>query len=71
MIKQLIAFVIIIIVSIVSDRLITKHRLSINQREWNEYSANMTREEKLDVFNEWLAEQQIKHNWPNKYIPKI
>ena len=53
------------------DRYITKKCLEINQKEWDEYSKNMTYQEKLDRFNDFLYEQRAKHNWDYLYIPFI
>lgn len=53
------------------DGYITRKNLKINQREWDEYSKDMTDRQKLDVINDWLICQQIKHKWKYKYIPDI
>lgn len=60
-----------LVIYLVSDRIITNHRLKINQRAWDEYSKDMTRKQKEDVFIEWIDEQQKKHGWRFKYIPRI
>ena len=60
-----------LVINFVADRIITNHRLKINQRAWDEYSKDMTRKQKEDVFIEWIDEQQKKHGWRYKYIPRI
>lgn len=60
-----------LVIYLVADRIITNHRLEINQRAWDEYSKNMTRKQKEDIFIEWIDEQQKKHGWGFKYIPRI
>ena len=64
-------WIIVLSMWILIDKLITHHRLSISQREWDEYSKGMTLEEKLDVFNDWLEQNKIKHGWNYFYIPRI
>ena len=53
------------------NRYITRQRLAINQKEWDEYSKDMTYQEKHDCFNDFLFEQKAKHNWNYLYIPFI
>ena len=53
------------------DLYLTRKRVSINQKDWDEYSKNMTDQEKMDCFNEFLYSQKAKYNWNYLYIPWI
>ena len=53
------------------DRIITNKRLKISQKDWDEYSKNMTRKQKEDIFCDWLRYHQQEKGWPHLYIPRI
>lgn len=53
------------------DYIITGQRLKINQKAWDEYSANMDFDRKLDVYVSWCEEQKMKNGWHNYYFPKF
>lgn len=42
------------------DHIITGKRLKINQKAWDEYSANMDFNRKLNEYLPWCREQKIK-----------
>lgn len=63
--------IIFLIIYFAVDNYLTKKRLEINQRDWDEYSKNMTRQEKLMNFKIFLNEQKRKYNWRYYYIPDI
>lgn len=53
------------------DTVITRKRLAENQREWDAFSEGMTRDEKLEIFDDWLIERQKQTKWDCLYIPRI
>lgn len=53
------------------DYIITGQRLKINQNAWNEYSANMDFDRKLDAYVPWCEEQKMKNGWNNYYFPRM
>lgn len=53
------------------DYIITRHRLKINQKAWDEYSKNMSWEEKLEKYVPWCEEQRIKNRWDFYYCPRF
>lgn len=53
------------------DYIITGQRLKLNQKAWDEYSANMDFDRKLDVYVSWCKEQKMKNGWHNYYFPKF
>lgn len=53
------------------DYIITGKRLKINQKAWDEYSANMDFDRKLDEYLPFCIEQKIKNGWNNYYFPKF
>lgn len=53
------------------DYIITRHRLKINQNAWNEYSANMDFDRKLNAYVPWCEEQKMKNGWNNYYFPRM
>ena len=63
--------VLCIIIFLLIDGYITHKNISINQKEWDEYSKGMTNQEKINCFGPWLLYQKNKHNWRYFYIPWI
>lgn len=57
------------IVYLAVSEYIYRKRCKINAKEWEEYSKDLTREEKLDIFEEWLYTNKSKHNWKYLHIP--
>ena len=55
----------------IADTLITKKKLKRNQLLWDEYSKNMTFDEKIDCFSNWLEYNKEKHGDNFYYIPKM
>lgn len=53
------------------DYIITGQRLKINQKAWDEYSANMDFDRKVDEYSPWCIGQKIKNGWHNYYFPKF
>ena len=53
------------------DYIITGHRLKTNQKAWDEYSANMDYDRKLDAYLPWCAEQKMKNGWKFYYFPRM
>ena len=53
------------------DHIITGKRLKINQKAWDEYSANMDFDRKFDAYLPWCREQKIKNGWHNYYFPRF
>ena len=56
---------------VVFDSIITRIRLNISQKEWDEYSSGMTENEKLECFIDFIEQNKIKHGWEFLYIPKM
>ena len=53
------------------DYIITWHRLKINQNDWDEYSANMDFDRKMDAYLPWCTEQKMKNGWDFYYFPRM
>ncbi|WP_448754376.1 hypothetical protein [Agathobacter sp.] len=53
------------------DHIITGKRLKINQKAWDEYSANMDFNRKLNEYLPWCREQKIKNGWKFYYFPRM
>jgi hypothetical protein len=53
------------------DHIITGKRLKINQKAWDEYSANMDFNRKLNEYLLWCREQKIKNGWNFYYFPRM
>ena len=53
------------------DYIITRHRLKINQKAWDEYSANMDFDRKFDAYLPWCTEQKMKNGWDFYYFPRM
>lgn len=53
------------------DYIITRHRLKTNQKAWDEYSANMDFDRKLDAYLPWCTEQKMKNGWSFYYFPRM
>ena len=53
------------------DKHITNKRLKINQRDWNEYSKDMSIDEKRENINAFLLRQKAKYHWGHLYVPSI
>ena len=66
---MLICAIIYLAIYFLINTIITRKRLKISQNEWNEYSKNMTDEQKWDVFLDFLNIQKEKHGWLDIYIP--
>lgn len=58
-------------VFLVIDRMKTEYYLRKNQREWNEYSKDMSLDEKTEVFTDWLEVQKAKNGTQYYYIPRM
>ena len=53
------------------DYIITRHRIKTNQKAWDEYSANMDFDRKLDAYLHWCTEQKMKNGWNFYYFPRM
>lgn len=53
------------------DLFITRKRVEENQKAWNEYSKNMTNDEKYECFFDFLHKRQFEKGWPDLYIPRM
>lgn len=53
------------------NHIITGKRLKINQKAWDEYSANMDFNRKLNEYLPWCREQKIKNGWKFYYFPRM
>ena len=53
------------------DALITRKKLKRNQLLWDEYSKDMTYDEKLECLLEWLHDNKVKHGDSLYYIPRM
>lgn len=42
-----------------------------NQKAWDEYSKNLTRDERWQAYNSWCKEQRARNNWNCYYFPDI
>ena len=70
-IVELIIFLVAFIVWKIYDDVITRKRLSQNQKEWDEYCKDMTLNERGDCFIDWCKEQKVKNGWRLLYIPNM
>ena len=53
------------------DYIITGHRIKTNQKAWDEYSANMDFDRKMDAYLPWCTEQKMKNGWDFYYFPRM
>lgn len=53
------------------DYIITGQRLKLNQKAWDEYSANMDFDRKVDEYLPLCIEQKIKNGWNFYYFPRM
>ena len=53
------------------NSIITRHRLKTNQKAWDEYSANMDFDIKMDAYLPWCTEQKMKNGWDFYYFPRM
>ena len=53
------------------DYIITRNRLKTNQKDWDEYSANMDFDRKMDAYLPWCTEQKMKNGWDFYYFPRM
>lgn len=53
------------------DQVITKKRLEQNQREWDEFSKDMTDRDKLQEYLPFVYSQRAKYGWGYYYLPKM
>ncbi len=59
----------ILFVYIKVDDIITGERLRENQLAWNEYSKNMTDNEKMEVYLKWCKLRKYEKGWKYYYYP--
>ena len=71
MLLELIMGLIFLGIYIFIDALITRKKLKRNQLLWDEYSKDMTHDEKMECFLEWLHDNKAKHGDSFYYIPRI
>jgi hypothetical protein len=62
---------VILIMWLIYDEFVTRYRLSINQKKWDEYCKNLTKYERRKEIMPWICERQIENKYSNRYIPKI
>lgn len=55
----------------ISDIIITNRRLEENQEAWDEYSRDMTKQEKLSCYNEWVSRRKFEKGWKYYYLPRM
>ena len=55
----------------ITDRTITIKRIEQNQREWDEFSKDMTDREKFNEYVPFIESQRIKYGWSYYYLPKM
>lgn len=60
-----------IIVYLSISHIITLKRVNENQKAWNEYSKDMSDNEKMDCFYDWLSARKVEKGWKHYYIPKM
>ena len=53
------------------DYIITGHRLKTNQKAWDEYSANMDFDRKMDAYLPLCTEQKMKNGLDFYYFPRM
>lgn len=74
----MIAVIIVTVISLltfgiwfITDRTITIKRLEQNQREWDEFSKDMTDREKLQEYLPFVYSQRAKYGWGYYYLPRM
>ena len=73
-IDVLIVFVILalpMLIFMLIDNMITIKRLEKNQKAWDDFSKNMTAEEKLRNYPKFCATQKVRNNWHYYYPPRM
>lgn len=56
---------------LIVDHFVDAHNLKISQREWDDYTSQMTLEEKMLIYLDWTLENKIKHGWSHYYYPRL
>jgi len=70
MLAEVIMATLYLIIYLMVDRVITKKRLRENQLAWNEYSKNMTFDEKIDCYIDWCKQRKLEKGWRFYYFPR-
>lgn len=71
MLLELVVGLLFLSIYIFIDALITRKKVKRNQLLWDEYSKDMTHDEKMECFLEWLHDNKVKHGDSFYYIPRI
>lgn len=53
------------------DRIVTNKRIKENQIAWDNFSKNMTYDEKIKYYLKWCNEQKWKKGWHHYYFPRL
>lgn len=61
----------IVVIYYLVDRGITNKRLKENQIAWDNFSKNMTYNEKICCYLKWCQERKIEKGWSDFYFPKM
>lgn len=56
-------------IGIIFNNVVTRKRVILNQKEWDEYCKGMTDDEKREAFFSWCEENKAKYCWPHYYYP--
>ena len=62
---------VIILIDLVVNRIYTKRKLQENQQRWDEYSKNITYEEKMEVYLKWCEERKASTGNKFYYFPRM
>lgn len=52
-------------IGIIFNNVVTRKRVILNQKEWDEYCKGMTDDGKREAFFSWCEENKAKHCWPH------
>lgn len=56
-------------IGIIFNNVVTRKRVILNQKEWDEYCKGMMDDEKREAFFSWCEENKAKYCWPHYYYP--
>lgn len=71
MILEIVAGTSFMLAFLTVDKVITNKRMKENQASWDEYSKNMTFEEKMGCYLDWCEQRKLEKGWDYYYFPKM
>ena len=70
-IVSIILIALLIVTILLVDKIVTIKRLEENQIAWDEYSKDMTFDEKNQCYLEWCERRKAEKHWEHYYFPRM